>query len=92
MNKCASTAGRFNCHADVWVQCCLYCPMQHVHSFPGSHWMLPLGNYLLHDAPAAARVTANKTTMKKWTNFSGQFDGCGGALVQYRTDCLIEEI
>jgi len=31
---------------------------------PGSHWTLPLGNYSLRIAPAAARATANKTTMQ----------------------------
>jgi hypothetical protein len=31
---------------------------------PGSNWTLPLGNYSLRIAPAAARATANKTTMQ----------------------------
>jgi hypothetical protein len=35
-------------------------PMQHGRS----HWTPPPGNYLLHIAPAAARATANKTTME----------------------------
>jgi hypothetical protein len=45
--------------------------MQHVQGYPGSHWTPPSGNYLLGIALVAARVTANKTTMKKWTNFAG---------------------
>jgi hypothetical protein len=58
--------------------------MQHVQGFTRSHWTLPLGNYLLCNDLAAARATANKTTMKKWTNFAGHFNGRGGAQVQYR--------
>jgi hypothetical protein len=38
-------------------------------------------NYSLRIALAAARVTSNKTTIKKCTKFSGHFDGCGGAPV-----------
>jgi hypothetical protein len=37
--------------------------MQHVQGYTGSHWTLPLGDYLLRIALAAARATANKTTM-----------------------------
>jgi hypothetical protein len=75
MNKCISVTVHFDGHADAWVQCCSYCLMQHV------HWMPPLGNYSLCIAPAAARATANNTTMKKWTNFAGHFDGRSGAPV-----------
>jgi hypothetical protein len=38
--------------------------MQHVHGYIGSHWTLPLGDYLLRIAPAAAMATINKTTMQ----------------------------
>jgi hypothetical protein len=38
--------------------------MEHVQGYIGSHWTLPSGNYSLYIAPSAARVTANKTTMK----------------------------
>jgi hypothetical protein len=65
--------------------------MWHVQGYPKSHWMLPSGDYLLRMAPAAARATANKMAMKKWINFAGHFDGCGGALVQYRVHLPIEE-
>ena len=37
--------------------------MQHVQGYTGSHWTLPLGDYLLRIALAAARATANKTMM-----------------------------
>ena len=38
--------------------------MQHVQGSSGSHWTLPLGNYLLRIALAAAMETINKTTMQ----------------------------
>jgi hypothetical protein len=38
--------------------------MQHVQGYTGSHWMPPLGDYLLRIASAAARVTENKTKMQ----------------------------
>ena len=41
-----------------------YRPMQHVQGYIGSYLRLSLGDYSLHIAPAAARVTINKTTMQ----------------------------
>jgi hypothetical protein len=49
-------------------------PMQHVWGYARSHWMPPLGDYLLRIAPPAAMTAANKTTMIKCTNFAGHFD------------------
>jgi hypothetical protein len=66
--------------------------MWHVKGYPRSQWMPPLDNYLLHITPTAARATANKTAMKKWISFAGHFDGCGGAPVQYRAHCSIDEV
>jgi hypothetical protein len=39
--------------------------MRHDQGYSQSHWTLPLGNYLLRIAPAAAKATANKPTTKK---------------------------
>ncbi len=61
---CISVAGLFNGHTDALKQCGAHCPMQLDQGFIGSHWTLPLGNYLLHIVPAAARATINKTTMQ----------------------------
>jgi hypothetical protein len=66
--------------------------MQHVQGYSGSHWTLPSGDYLLRIPSAAAKATANKTTMKKWANFASHFDGHGGALVQYHVHCVMEEV
>jgi hypothetical protein len=66
--------------------------MRHVQGYSRSHWTLPSGDYSLHIAPAAARATANKTKMKKCTKKTGHFDGPGGAQVQYRAHCPIEEV
>jgi hypothetical protein len=63
-NKCTSVAGNFDGHAEALKQYMRHCPMQHVQSYSGSHWMLPSGNYSLSIASVAARVTANKTTMQ----------------------------
>ena len=38
--------------------------MQHDQGFTGSHWTLPLGDYLLRIAQAAARATINSMIMK----------------------------
>ncbi len=65
MNKCTSSAGNFDGHGSAPEQYRLYCPMQHVQSYSGSHWTLPSGNYSLRIAPAAASATANETTTKK---------------------------
>jgi hypothetical protein len=67
MNKCTSSTGHFNGHSGAPEQYKLHRPMQHVQGYSGSHWTPPSGNYSLHIAPAAARATANKTTMKKYT-------------------------
>jgi hypothetical protein len=66
-NKCTSFASRFDGHSGAPEQYRWHCLMRHVQGYFGSHWMLPLGDYLLRIAPAATRATANKTTMKKCT-------------------------
>jgi hypothetical protein len=91
-NKCTSIVGRFDDHDCAPEHYRRHCPMRHVQGYPGSHWTPPSGNYLLRIAPVAARATANETTLKKWTNFAGHFDGRGSAPVQYRTHCLMEEV
>jgi hypothetical protein len=64
-SECAFIAGHFDGHADALKQCTWHCPMQHVQGYTSrSHWMLSLSNYSLHIAPATARATINKTTMK----------------------------
>jgi hypothetical protein len=91
MSKCTSSAGRFDSHGGAPEQYRRHCPM-HIQGYPESHWTPLSGNYLLCIAPAAARTTANKTTMKKWTNVAGHFDGRGGAPVQYRANRPMEEV
>jgi hypothetical protein len=90
--KCTSCASRFDGHGNPPVGYKPHCLMQHVQGYIGSHWMLPLGNYSLRITPVAARATANKTTAKTCTHFAGHFNGHGGAPVQYRTHCSMEEI
>ncbi len=85
-NKC------FDGHADALKQYTWHCPMQHVQGYTGSHWMPPLGNYLLRITPAAARVTGKQMTMKKNTYFASCFDGHDNALVCYHVHCPIEEV
>jgi hypothetical protein len=54
--------------------------------------MLPLGDYLLCIAPAAARATGKQTTINKYTYKAGRFDGRGSAPLQYRAYCLMEKV
>jgi hypothetical protein len=63
-NNCNSVAGHFDRHGGAPKRYEAHCPMQHVQGYTGSHWMLPLGDYSLRIAPAAAMATNNKTTMK----------------------------
>jgi hypothetical protein len=67
MNKCTLSAGRFDGHSGAPEQSRRHRPMRHVQGYSGSHWTLPLGNYLLRIAPAAARATGKQTTMNKYT-------------------------
>jgi hypothetical protein len=55
----------FNGRDDAPVQCCIHCPMEGVQGFTKSHWMLPLGKYLLRVIPADNGVACKKKTMKK---------------------------
>jgi hypothetical protein len=92
MSKCTSSADYFDSHGGASVQYEAHCPMQHVQGYTGSHWMPPLGNYSLLIALAAARATANKTMMKKYTSFAGSFDGHDNAPVCYHAHCPIEVV
>jgi hypothetical protein len=66
-NKCNSSTGRFDGHSGAPEQYRWHCLMRHVQGYSRSHWMLPLGNYLLCIAPAAARATGKKTIINKYT-------------------------
>ncbi len=46
-NECTSIVGHFNGHGGAPKQYRWHCLMQHVQDYPRSHWMLPLGNYLV---------------------------------------------
>jgi hypothetical protein len=63
-STCSSVVGHFDGHGSPLVQYEAHRPMQHVQGYSRSHWTLPLNNYLLRIAPAAARATANKMTTK----------------------------
>jgi len=60
----ASIAGHFDGHGGAPVPYGAHLRMQHDQGFAGSDWTPPLGNYSLCIAPAAARATANETTMQ----------------------------
>ncbi len=74
------------CNTKHIAQCIMY------QCYTQSHWTSPPGDYLLGITPAAARATANITTMNECTHFSGNFDGHSGALVQCRVHRPIEEV
>ena len=48
--------------------------MYYDQGFTRSHWMPPSGDYLLRIAPAAARVTANKTKVQNVVPGHGDLD------------------
>jgi hypothetical protein len=47
------------------------------------------GNYFLRIAPASAGATCKQTTINKYTNKAGRFDGHPDAAVQYRVHGLM---
>jgi hypothetical protein len=81
MNKCTSSAGRFDGHGGAPEEYRRHRPMQHIQGYLGSHWTPPLGNYLLGITPAATRATGRQTTINKYTYKAGHFDGHGDAPV-----------
>jgi hypothetical protein len=54
--KCRKSAGDFDHHADVAVQCGAHHPMEHILGLTRSHWMPPLDKCLRLIVPAAAMV------------------------------------
>jgi hypothetical protein len=91
-SKCTSIAAHIEGLVDALVICGVHRPMPHGQGYTRSLWALPSGNYLLSIALAAARVTGNTTTMKKYINFAGQFGGRGSAPVQYHAHRPMEEV
>ena len=53
---CRGIAGSFDCHTDAAVQCGPHRPLEHVHGFTRSHWMLPSCKCLRRIAPVAIMV------------------------------------
>ena len=92
MNKCTLSAGHFDGHGGATEQYRRHRPMRHVQGYSGSHQMSASGNYLLRIAPAAARATINKTTIKQYTNKAGRFNGHRDVAIQYRAHCPMEEV
>jgi hypothetical protein len=58
-------ATHFDGRNDAPVQCCIHCPMEGVQGFTKSHWMAPLGKYLLRIIPADNGVACKKNTMNR---------------------------
>jgi hypothetical protein len=92
MIKCTLSDVHFDGHGSLSVQYEAHPPMQHVQVYSRSHWMPPLGNYLLHIAPKVARATGKQTTINKFTKRNGHFDGPGSVPEQCHAHCLIEEV
>ncbi len=91
-NKCILSAGRFDGHGSAPEQYRWHRPIRHVQGYSVSHWMPASGAYSLRIAPASARATINKTTIKQYTLFAGRFDGHCDAAVQYRAHRLMEGV
>ncbi len=91
-STCSSVVGRFDGHGSAPEQYRQHRPMRHVQGYSESHWMPPLGNYLLCIAPAAARATGKQTTIKKYTYKAGPFNGHVDAPVRNHTHRPMEEV
>jgi hypothetical protein len=91
-NKCILSTGHFDGHGSTPEQYRRHCLMRHVQGYSGSHWMLPLGDYLLRIAPVATRATGKQTTINKYTYKGDPFDGHGNALVHNRAHCPMEKV
>jgi hypothetical protein len=85
--KCTSIVANFEGLANALEQYRWHCPMQHVQGYYQSHWMLALGDYSLHIAPAAARATSIQTTINKHMCKDGHFTP-----VRNRAHCPMEEV
>ncbi len=92
MNKCTSSAGRFDGHGGAPEQYRRHRPMWHVQGYSGSHWTPASGDYSLCIAPAATMASGKYTTINKCTQKGGQIDGHGDAPVRYRAHRLMEEV
>jgi hypothetical protein len=91
-NECTSIAGHFDGHVDTLKHYMRHSPMKQIQSHTRCPWMPPLVDYSISIAPAATRVTGKQTLMKKYTYFSGHFDGHGDSPVRYRAHHLIKEV
>jgi hypothetical protein len=68
-NEFTSVASNFDSHFGALEQYRRRCLMRHIQGYMGSFWTLPLGDYLLHIAPAAARATGKHNQqihLKRW--------------------------
>jgi hypothetical protein len=84
-NKCTLSIGRFDGHDGELEQYRQHCPMRHVQGYSRSHWTPASGDYLLLITPASARATGKQTTINKYTNKAGCFNGHRNVAVQYRS-------
>jgi hypothetical protein len=91
-NKCTSVVGHFDGHGGAPGQYKWHCSMGNVQGYLRSHWMPPLGDYLLPIALVAARATGKQPTINKYTYFADRFDAHGNVPVQYRAHHPMEEI
>jgi hypothetical protein len=66
-NKCTLSAGSFDGHGGALEQYRQHRLMRHIQGYSRSHWMPPLGDYLLRITPAATRATGKQTTIIKYT-------------------------
>jgi hypothetical protein len=90
-NKCTLSAGRFDGHGSAPEQFRWYRPMRHDQGYSRSHWMPASSDYSLRITPASARTTGKQTTINKYTNKAGRFDGHRDAAVRYRAHHMMEE-
>jgi hypothetical protein len=59
---------------------------------PGKPLDATIGQLLTPYHPSGCQGNSKQNNDKKWTNFAAHFDSRGGAPVQYRVHCPMEEI
>jgi hypothetical protein len=91
-STCSSVVGHFDGHGSPPVQYETHPPVQHVQGYSRSHWMPALGDYSIRITSAAARASGKQTTIKKYTDKAGHFDGHGNVPVLNHAHCLMKEV
>jgi hypothetical protein len=91
-SKCSSIIGHFDGHGGVLERYRRHCSIRHFRGYSGKPLDAAMGQLLAPYHPSSRQANSKQNNDKKWTNFDGHFDVCGGALVQYHVHLLMENV